>query len=82
MRYGQNPLKQYPIDKVIQVWRASCVQPGKLRAAGAQFQSQSAFRDIFANHSVVDGRLLTGQNQNAGAEVANKMMIIAKGGQK
>jgi hypothetical protein len=82
MRYGQKPLKQSPIDEIMPVWRASCVQTSKLRAAGAQFQSQSAFRDIFANHSVVDGRLLTGQNQNAGAEVANKMMIIAKGGQK
>lgn len=52
----------------------------ELRAAGARFESQSAFRDIFANHSVVGGRLVTGQNQNAGAEVANKMMMTAKGG--
>lgn len=54
----------------------------ELRAAGAQFESQRAFRDIFANHSVVDGRLVTGQNQNAGAGVANKMMMMAKGGPK
>lgn len=52
----------------------------ELRAAGAQFESATAFRDIFANHVVVDGRLVTGQNQNAGAEVANKMMIAVKGG--
>ena len=52
---------------------------GELRAAGARFESQKAFRDIFANHTVVDGRLVTGQNQNAGAEVANKMMRVAKG---
>jgi putative intracellular protease/amidase len=52
----------------------------ELRAAGVQFESQTAFRDFFANHSVVDGRLVTGQNQNAGAEVANKMMMVAKGG--
>jgi putative intracellular protease/amidase len=52
----------------------------ELRAAGAQFESQTAFRDFFANYSVVDGRLVTGQNQNAGAEVANKMMMVAKGG--
>jgi putative intracellular protease/amidase len=51
----------------------------ELRAAGARFESRKAFRDIFANHSVVDGRLVTGQNQNAGAEVANKMMLVAKG---
>ena len=52
----------------------------ELRAAGAQFESQTAFRDIFANHVVVDRRLVTGQNQNAGADVANKMMRVAKGG--
>jgi putative intracellular protease/amidase len=51
-----------------------------LRAAGALFESKTAFRDMFANHFVVEGRLVTGQNQNAGAEVANKMMIKAKGG--
>jgi putative intracellular protease/amidase len=52
----------------------------ELRSAWARFESQSAFWDIFANYSVVDGRLVTGQNQNAGAEVANKMMMTAKGG--
>ena len=52
----------------------------ELRAAGVQFESQTAFRDFFANHSVVDGRLVTGQNQNAGAEVAHKMMKTARGG--
>jgi putative intracellular protease/amidase len=52
----------------------------ELRAAGALFEGATAFRDMFANHVVVDGRLVTGQNQNAGAEVANKMMMVAKGG--
>jgi putative intracellular protease/amidase len=52
----------------------------ELRAAGALFESATAFRDMFANHTVVDGRLMSGQNQNAGSEVANKMMIVAKGG--
>lgn len=52
----------------------------ELRAAGAQFESKTAFRDFFANDSVVDGRLVTGQNQNAGAEVTQKMMRVAKGG--
>jgi putative intracellular protease/amidase len=51
----------------------------ELRAAGARFECQTAFRDIFANHSVVDDRIVTGQNQNAGAEVANKMMMTAGG---
>ena len=49
----------------------------ELRAAGALFESASAFQDIFANHTVVDGRLVTGQNQNAGVETAQKMMRAA-----
>jgi putative intracellular protease/amidase len=51
----------------------------ELRAAGALFESATAFRDVFANHVVTDGRLVTGQNQNAGAEVANGMMQAAGG---
>ena len=51
----------------------------ELRAAGALFESATAFRDMFADHVVVDGRIVTGQNQNAGAEVANKMMLAAGG---
>ncbi|MEE8398388.1 MAG: type 1 glutamine amidotransferase domain-containing protein [Desulfobacterales bacterium] len=51
----------------------------ELRAAGALFESDTAFRDMFANHSVVDGRIVTGQNQNAGAQVANMMMKAAGG---
>ena len=52
----------------------------ELRAAGAVFESKAAFRDMFANLSVADGRLVTGQNQNAGAEVANMMMTAPRGG--
>lgn len=51
----------------------------ELRAAGAVLESATAFRDFFANHVAVDGRLVTGQNQNAGAEVANLMMKAAGG---
>lgn len=51
----------------------------ELRAAGALFESRTAFRDMFANHVTEDGRLVTGQNQNAGEEVANKMMQAAGG---
>lgn len=51
----------------------------QLRAAGAEFESATAFQDFFANHVVVDGRLVTGQNQNSGAEVANMMMKAAGG---
>ena len=37
-------------------------------------------RDFFANHFVVDGDLITGQNQNAGPMVARLMMqrVLAK----
>jgi putative intracellular protease/amidase len=54
----------------------------ELRAAGALFESATAFRDVFAHHVVTDGRLVTGQNQNAGAEVANKMMLAAGGNRR
>jgi putative intracellular protease/amidase len=49
----------------------------ELRAAGAVFESATAFRDIFADHVARDGRLVTGQNQNAGPEVAAQMMAVA-----
>ena len=48
----------------------------ELRAAGALYESETAFRDFFASHVVVDGTLVTGQNQNDGAEVAQRMMDI------
>jgi len=51
----------------------------ELRAAGAVYESASAFRDFFADHVVVEGRLITGQNQNAGTEVAQEMMRAAGG---
>ena len=43
---------------------------------GANYESRSAFRDIFAHHVVEDGRLITGQNQRAGVEVAQRAMAI------
>jgi putative intracellular protease/amidase len=46
-----------------------------LRAAGARFESaRHPLRDFLANHVVVDGDLVTGQNQNAGPMVARLMM--------
>jgi len=50
----------------------------ELRKAGALFESQTAFRDMFANHTVIDDerRFVTGQNQNAGAEVAHTAMVL------
>jgi putative intracellular protease/amidase len=50
----------------------------ELRNAGAKFESQTAFRDFFATHVVIDqeARFVTGQNQNSGLETAHKMMGI------
>ncbi|WP_419848215.1 type 1 glutamine amidotransferase domain-containing protein [Candidatus Poriferisocius sp.] len=51
----------------------------ELRRAGAVFESTARFRDAFANHWVVDGNLVTGQNQNAAPMVAREMMqLVAK----
>jgi putative intracellular protease/amidase len=50
----------------------------ELRAAGAAFESAASWRDIFANHVVEDGRLITGQNQNGALNVAVKMMAAAR----
>ncbi|MES1976439.1 MAG: type 1 glutamine amidotransferase domain-containing protein [Pseudomonadota bacterium] len=51
----------------------------ELRAAGALFESSSKVLEPFANLTVVDGRLVTGQNQNAGVETAQKMLRAAGG---
>ena len=53
-----------------------------LREASAVFESQTAFRDVFATHVAVDDeqRFVTGQNQNAGPMVAREMMQILEKG--
>ena len=38
------------------------------------FEAEGRFRDLFASRVVTDGRVVTGQNQNSGAEAAHKMM--------
>ena len=50
----------------------------ELRKAGAIFESQTAFRDVFATHVAIDTeqRFITGQNQNSGMETAQKMIAI------
>lgn len=48
----------------------------ELRKAGAQFESATRFRDALANHWVVDGNLVTGQNQNAAPMVAREMLRL------
>jgi putative intracellular protease/amidase len=53
----------------------------ELRKVGADFESQTRFRDPLANHWVVDGNLVTGQNQNAGPMVSRELLDLleAKG---
>jgi putative intracellular protease/amidase len=51
----------------------------ELRAAGALYECAHAPIDVFANHVTVDGRLVTGQNQNAGEEAAQRMLAVAGG---
>ena len=48
----------------------------ELRRVGARFESETRFRDPLSNHWVVDGNLVTGQNQNAGPMVAREMMSL------
>lgn len=49
----------------------------ELRKLGAEFEAKTRFRDPFANHWVVDGNLVTGQNQNAAPMVAREMLRLA-----
>lgn len=46
----------------------------ELRAAKAIFESETKWRDFFATHTVVDGNLVTGQNQNSGYETAHRIL--------
>ena len=48
----------------------------ELRQLGAEFESKSRFRDTLANHWVVDGNLVSGQNQNAAPMVAREMLRL------
>ena len=50
----------------------------ELRKAGVIFESNTAFRDLFATHVVVDDeqRFVTGQNQNSGLEAAYKILKL------
>lgn len=50
----------------------------ELRKAGALYESDWSLFDIFSNHVVVDGNIITGQNQNAGEEVAYMLMELVK----
>lgn len=54
----------------------------ELRRLGAEFESETRFRDPFANHWVVDGNLVTGQNQNAAPMVAREMLRLVAAGEE
>ncbi len=48
----------------------------ELRALGANFVSETAFRDFFATLTVVDGNIVTGQNQNSSGETAQTLLAM------
>ena len=48
----------------------------ELKKLGADFQKKAAFRDFFATLVVVDGNLVTGQNQNSSGETAQTLLSL------
>ena len=48
----------------------------ELRKLNADFQSNTAFRDMFATKMVVDGNIVTGQNQNTSGPVAQELLSL------
>jgi len=48
----------------------------RLKERGAQYSKA----DDFTSHTVVDGRLVTGQNPPSSAEAARKLLAILEGG--
>jgi putative intracellular protease/amidase len=48
----------------------------ELRKLGADFQSNTAFKDFFATCVVIDGNIVTGQNQNSGGDTAQAMLRL------
>jgi putative intracellular protease/amidase len=48
----------------------------ELRARNAVFEAETRWRDFFATHTVVDGNIVTGQNQNSGYETAHRILEL------
>ena len=46
----------------------------EMRKVGANFESQTAWIDMVATHVVVDGNIITGQNQNSGYETSHRIL--------
>ena len=53
----------------------------ELRKAGAIYEAEHAWRDFFATHTVVDGNLVTGQNQNSGYHTAQRVLELLSAGE-
>lgn len=52
----------------------------ELRKHGAIFKSNTGFRDFFATLTVVDGHIVTGQNQNSSGETAQVLLKMLSDG--
>ena len=50
-----------------------------LRQAGASYESRTPWLDTLANLTLVDERLTSEQNQNAGVETAHRMIALLAG---
>jgi putative intracellular protease/amidase len=48
----------------------------ELRRLGADFVAETAFRDFFATLTVVDGNIVTGQNQNSSGDTAQTLLRL------
>ncbi|MEO1452516.1 MAG: hypothetical protein AAFV31_01725 [Pseudomonadota bacterium] len=48
----------------------------EMRAVSAVFEAETGWRDFFATHTVVDGNLVTGQNQNSGYETSHRILEL------
>jgi len=48
----------------------------ELRKANARFEASTAWMDFFATHVAVDGRLVTGQNQNSSGEASHRILEL------
>lgn len=51
----------------------------ELRKLNADYRKKTAFRDFFATMVVIDGNLVTGQNQNSSGETAQELLRILDG---
>lgn len=48
----------------------------ELRALNANFMSATSFKDMFATMVVIDGNIVTGQNQNSGGDTAQALLKL------